>query len=395
MEKQSAGQIVIPRWMQLAGLPALLLIAWFTIGLIGEALFIFLSAILIALILNPLVCLLRRAHIPRPVGVFVVYGAFVAVIWTVAVLVLPPAARQLDNLLRALPGLVEGARGSLDSLQLVANRAHLKIDVYAEARSVADSLSRSLPAATRSLVGIGVSLVRAVTITIIIVVISIYMLLDARRISLFVRAHFPTHSPDDAETFIRLTQKAVVEYVQAQLLLSTALGLSAGGAMWFLGMIGAFPSGAKYAVFFGAWTAVMELIPYIGPVMGAVPPTVVALFHSSLAALWVIIAFVIIQEVEGHILAPLIMGNRFRVHPLLVIFAILAGNQIHGVTGMFLAIPLIPLGKELITFFASRVTFARWSDPVQVVESLTESESPPEEASARKNQQGETPPRSS
>ena len=359
-KEASKGHIEIPRWVQLGTLPVLLLVAWFTIGLVGEAVFVFLTAMLIALVLNPIVRALQRLRIPRPVGVFLVYLGFIAVIVLIGVLILPPALRQLKNLLDTLPGLVEGARGSIDNLQRLADRVRLNVDVNAEAGKIAQSLSRSLPDATRSLVNVGVSVIRGVTITIIIVVVSIYMLLDAKRIVRFITTHFPTRSETDGEQFVAVVQSAVINYVKAQVLLSGALGLSAGLAMWLLGVTGVFPSGSKYAVFFGAWTAVMEVIPYVGPVMAAVPPTIVALFHSPLAALWVIVAFLLIQQVEGHILAPLIMGTRFKVHPLLVVFVILAGGQIHGLTGAFLAIPLIPMVKESISFFSSRVSFEGW-----------------------------------
>lgn len=356
----SQGHIEIPRWVQLATLPVLLVVAWFMIGLIGEAIFVFLTAMLIALVLNPLVKGLQRARVPRAIGVFLVYLGFVAVIVLIAALIAPPAVSQLLNLLDNLPGLVEGARSTIDNLQRVSDRLRLDIDVNAEAAKVAQSLSDNLPGATRSLVNFGVSLVRAITITIIIVVVSIYMLLDAKRILGYVTSHFPTGSKEDGEQYLTVVQSAVINYVKAQLLLSGALGLSAGLAMWLLGVTGVFPSGSKYAVFFGVWTAFMEVIPYVGPVMAAVPPTIVALFHSPLAALWVIVAFLLIQQVEGHILAPLIMSSRFRVHPLIVIFVILAGAQIHGITGAFLAIPLIPMVKESISFFSSRVSFEGW-----------------------------------
>jgi predicted PurR-regulated permease PerM len=144
-------------------------------------------------------------------------------------------------------------------------------------------------------------------------------------------------------------------------LLSLILGTSAGVAMWVLGVTGVFPSGETYALFFGAWTAIMELIPYVGPVLAAVPPSVVALLDSPLTMLWVILTFLAIQQIEGHIVTPTIMGSRFRVHPLIVIFAILAGGQIHGVLGMFVAIPLIPLAKETIDFLRPRVRFEGWA----------------------------------
>ena len=159
---------------------------------------------------------------------------------------------------------------------------------------------------------------------------------------------------------MRSAKTAVVDYVKAQVLLSAVMGASVGVAMWILSLVGAFPSGGRYALFFGVWAGLMEAIPYLGPVLAAVPPSVVAVFDSPLSALWVIITFVLIQEVEGHILVPVIMGSRFRVHPLVVIFAILAGGEIHGITGMLIAIPLIPLIKETWLFFRPRLQFEGW-----------------------------------
>lgn len=153
----------------------------------------------------------------------------------------------------------------------------------------------------------------------------------------------------------------MVDYVKAQVLLSAVMGASVGLAMWLLSLVGAFPSGGHYALFFGVWAALMEAIPYLGPVLAAVPPAVVAVFDSPLSALWVVITFVLIQEIEGHVLVPVIMGGRFRVYPLVVIFAILAGGEIHGISGMLIAIPLIPLVKETLVFLRPRLRFEGWS----------------------------------
>jgi predicted PurR-regulated permease PerM len=110
--------------------------------------------------------------------------------------------------------------------------------------------------------------------------------------------------------------------------------------------------------------------------LAAVPPTVVAVFDSPLAALWVIITFILIQEIEGHILVPVIMGSRFRVHPLVVIFAVLAGGEIHGITGMLIAIPLIPLVRETIDFIRPRLSFESWGTAVAEIAATDDTRSP-------------------
>jgi predicted PurR-regulated permease PerM len=355
------GLLVVPRWVQLAVLPVLLIIGWLLLTRIGEAVFIFLVATLLALALNPFVRALQRVKVPRPLAVAVVYLVAIGVIAGAVALVIPPLVHQLHSLLDALPGMARSARAGVHSLQRLADRFHLQINVSKELQSVAKSVATYLLGASRSLLGIGVSVARTVTITVIILVISIYMLLDARRIGRFIVDHFPTGSRADGYEYLALTQSAVVRYLQAQILLSAAIGTGTGLTMWVLGLTGVFPSGSKYAVAFGAWAGVTEVIPYLGPVLGAVPPVIVALLHAPLTAVWVVLAYVGIQEIEGHIAAPLIMGTRFRVHPLVVIFALLVGNQLHGIVGMLIAVPLIPLARESWVFFRGRVRLAGWT----------------------------------
>ena len=216
----------------------------------------------------------------------------------------PPVVQQLRNLTTALPGMADQAGDTIARLQHLSDRAGLAIDVQAQLTASLTAIADRVPSFTSSVVDVGVTVVRQITYAIIIIVISIYMLLDSKRIGRFVAGHFPTRSVSDGEEYVRRAKTAVVDYVKAQVLLSAVLGASVGLAMWILSVIGAFPSGGRYALFFGVWAGLMEAIPYLGPVLAAVPPTVVAVFDSPLAALWVIITFVLIQEIEGHILVP-------------------------------------------------------------------------------------------
>jgi len=372
----SPGKIFIPRWVQLAVLPVLLLFAWFTLTAIGQVVFVFLLAGLIALVLNPLVHSLERIRVPRFVGVFLVYLLFVAVLALVTAIVWPPSVRQLHNLATALPNMTDPAGDMVQQLQGLADRAHLGLDVGAQLKGALTAVAKRIPQLTGNVVDVGVSVIRSTTLLIVVVVISIYMLLDGRRIGRFVAGHFPTRGASDGEEYVQRAKRAVVGYVKAQVLLSAILGASVGLAMWLLSLIGAFPTGGRYALFFGVWAALMEAIPYLGPVLAAIPPSVVAVFDSPLAALWVIITFILIQEVEGHILVPVIMGSRFRVHPLVVIFAVLAGGEIHGITGMLIAIPLIPLIRETIDFIRPRLRFEGWCAAVATIAALDDEPSP-------------------
>ena len=100
----------------------------------------------------------------------------------------------------------------------------------------------------------------------------------------------------------------------------------------------------------------MELIPYIGPVLGALPPILVALFTDPITAVWVALLFIGIQQLEGHIVAPQIFGHSLRINPLLVIFALLFGQQLYGIVGALIALPILSVLRETAVYLRRHLT---------------------------------------
>ena len=121
------------------------------------------------------------------------------------------------------------------------------------------------------------------------------------------------------------------------------------------------------------------MLPYIGPWVGAIPPTIYALVVHPIAALWVVLLFLGIHQLEGHIVAPKVMGSALRLHPLLVIFGLLAGGEIYGLAGALLALPLLAAGRAIWEFGSERVQFEHWrgGEVVVPVEVETEAEVKP------------------
>jgi predicted PurR-regulated permease PerM len=115
---------------------------------------------------------------------------------------------------------------------------------------------------------------------------------------------------------------------------------------------------------------VTELIPYLGPWLGAIPPFVYELVVHPLAAVWVALLFLAIHQVEGHIVVPNVMGSALRLHPLLVIFGLLAGGEIYGLPGALVALPLLAAGRAIWEFFSERLALEPWQEggvvPVEV-----------------------------
>jgi predicted PurR-regulated permease PerM len=372
--------IQIPRWAQLVLLPIVLLLVWTVAGAVRHVLFLFLVALLIALLLNPLVRGLSRARIPRGGAVALVYLAFAAVVAlailalaTVVVQQTRTAAHRVDNYFTTDSGHPPqtGAEQDLARFQRWLDHHHLgSVHVERDGRKFLNQVgtkdvqkytSKALSWAE----GAGLTVVTLLFDAILLVVVSIYMLLDMQRLSEAVDRRFPPYGRGGL--IVRMEQ-AVASYVKGQFLLSLIIGVSVGLGLWILGLVGLFPNGGKYAAAFGAWAAVTELIPYIGPWLGAIPPVLYALVQHPLSALWVALLFLGIQQLEGHVVVPKVMGHTLRLHPLLVIFGLLAGGEIYGFAGILVALPLLAAGRAAWEFFAERVKLERWPVDAPLVE---------------------------
>jgi len=141
------------------------------------------------------------------------------------------------------------------------------------------------------------------------------------------------------------------------------IGTTAGFGLWLLALLGLLPHAQQYALLFGAWVAATEIIPYLGPWLGAIPPFVYAAVVHPISALWVALLFLGIHQIEGHVVVPNVMGNALRLHPLLVIFGLGVGAELYGLPGALVALPLLAVGRAMWEFFADRISFESWSGP--------------------------------
>ena len=385
-------KLVIPRWIQLVGLPLILIGLWVIAGAIRHVVFLFIVAALIALLLNPLVRGLGRVWIPRGFAVAIVYLTFAALV-AVAVIALSTvvvdrtksAAHQVDSYFTEQRGHPPrtGAERDVDRLQAWLNRHHLeRIRIRRQANEFLNNIgskdvSRYTSKAISWAEGAAISVVTILFSTVLIVVVSVYMLLDMPRLGRVIDRRFPPH-PGSRPLMWRM-EHALVAYVKGQLLLSLIIGTTAGLGMYILGVTGAVPGLDKYALIMATWVAIAELIPYLGPWLGALPPFFYALAVHPVSAIWVAGLFLFIHQIEGHIVVPNVMGSALRLHPLLVIFGLLAGGEIYGLPGIFVALPLLAVGRAIWEFFGERVEFESWEGAKGVpVEVELEEAKPPE-----------------
>ena len=362
--------VVVPRWVQMVLLPVAIAGAYLILHAAGRVLLLFIIAGLIALFLNPLVSLLQRAKIPRGAAVGIVMVGVVAFLAGLGFLLAQPIADQAQSLQRDVPGYVDDANASLADLQDWLDRRGIDIEVKQEGESALQTIGERITGGAGEVVNFTrealVILVEASLALILIIVLAIYMLIYGDRIGAIARAVVPPGDGTPDDDFPTRVQASLFGYVRGQILFSLIMGTSAGLMLFLLGSLGIFPEGKTYAIAFGAWFGFAELIPYVGPAVGAFPPVVIAaLSDNPLDAVWLIIAFTALQQLEGHVVAPNVFGQALRINPLLVIFALLLGGQMAGFIGAFIALPIAAIVRETVVYLRRHLTFQRWDLPAE------------------------------
>jgi predicted PurR-regulated permease PerM len=360
-------RVPVPRWVQLVALPLAVLFIWAILRAAGPVLLLFIVGALVALLLNPFVMVLRRAGVPRGVAVLLVMLGVVSVVVVIGFALSNPIADQVSTFRDNVPDYIDDANATLADVQEWLDDNGIDVQIAEEGQTALGTLGRNLTKGSGELVTFTQdalrTLVEASLALILVIVISVYMLLYGERTGAWLREVIPRR-PDADDDYPTRVQRAVIGYVRGQLLFSLIMGTSAGVLLWVLGSLGIFPDGKTYAIFFGAWYAFAELIPYIGPAIGAAPPVLISLFSGEpLDAVWLTIAFTALQQIEGHIVAPNVFAQALRINPLLVIFALLLGGQLYGFIGAFIALPIAAVVRESIDYFRSNLRFESWDLP--------------------------------
>jgi predicted PurR-regulated permease PerM len=319
---------------------------------IGGVLLTFLLAGDLAYALNPLIRRLEALGVPRVVAVLGVFlGLTVAALLAALVLIIP-AVGQVQALVRDPTALADGVARIVErELPYVGQRIS-----SVDRDQLLGLASSNAPSAGEVLSGT-LGFIRGgfgtVCNLLLMLIISIYLLLDRDRISRATLRAVPRTVRSRATGLFHAVEGALVEYPKAQLLLCGIMGVIGWAIVFFTGL---FFEGPDFAILIGLRGGLTEIIPVLGAFLGAVPAIVIPLFTGDFTqALIVAALFLIAQQLEGNILVPRIMSGTTGVHPLWVLFASLAATALYGIVGAIVAIISAAwryLGKTLV--------FERW-----------------------------------
>jgi predicted PurR-regulated permease PerM len=356
--------VVVPRWIQLVALPLAVVGLYLVAKAAGVVLIAFTVAGVVALILNPMVSLLQRQRLPRGIAILIVYLGLIAVIAGVGVLLANPMSDQARKLGKDVPSITHDANERLADLQDYLDRKGVNLEVKRQGETALQTLQEKVVGGTSDIVDFGGQILKTVVTAglglLLVIVLSVYMLIYGERIGAVVRTLMPPGDGSAEDDFPIRIQRAVGGYLRGQILFSLAMGAGAGAGLWVFGATGVFPDGKTYAFAFGTWFGLMELVPFVGPFLGALPPLLIALFQDPLTAVWLGIFFTALQQLEGHVVAPYIFGHTLRINPLLVIFALLLGGEAYGFLGALLSLPIAAMVRETVVYLRRHLVLEPW-----------------------------------
>ena len=282
----------------------------------------------------------------------------------IGLLVANPISNQVRTFSNNLPHLVNEANKQIATLQKELNKHGLHVELVKQGKTALQTFQDKIAKSAGKLASFGGGLLTeaasAIFDLVLVFVLSVYMLLYGERIGKLARRLMPDGDGTPADDYPHLVQRAVSRYVGGQLLFSVIMGASAGVSLYVFGLLGLFPDGEKYAIAFAVFYGVMELVPYIGPILGAAPPVLVALFTNPISAVWLVLLFIGLQQLEGHVVAPQVFGHTLRINPILVIFALLLGLHVDGIIGALVALPILSVLRETVVYLSRHLTLEPW-----------------------------------
>jgi putative permease len=343
-----ARSLVLNRWLLLSGLALLILLGLSVPGVVKMVV----VALLLAYIFDPIVTAIELRGLSRTASTVVFFLFVISIAWVLFIVLSPVVYNQIlalrsgagsrhsSEVILRLQSLI---RGKLEFIGLGQLNLQEKIDQLGSylTGSMMDFMLHE-----------GVSLVLyAVTIPFLV----FFFLKDGRQMKKQFISIVPNRYFEFALDLLYKMDVQLGNYLRSQFTDAVVFGILATTALWLLGV--------KYFIFIGVFAGLANLIPYVGPVAGALPAVMVALFDAGdvTLALQIVLAFIILKLTDDMLVQPLLVAKGVHLHPLLVLLAIIIGGELFGMLGMLLAVPAtgfvkVVLQESIVTLKKYRFT---------------------------------------
>ncbi|SFX46408.1 Predicted PurR-regulated permease PerM [Thermoactinomyces sp. DSM 45891] len=299
----------------------------------------FFLAMIISYLLNPIVNVLAVRKVPRSIAVLLIYCVFITCVVILIMNMVPLIQHQLKELIEHFP------QWNAQIQQMIKEysdqgREWLPLSIQT---GVEDSL-RHLESGLGDVVakfmnGIGTT-INQVFLAFVIPFIAFYMMKDVHQIENRVLRWLPRNRRSEMVRLFQNIDQALGNYIRGQFLVCMVIGI--------LAYIGYLIIGMPYALLLASFVSLFNIIPYLGPFLGAIPALLVALAFSPKMMVGVVVVNMVIQMLEGNVISPQIVGRSLHLHPIMIIFALIVGDELGGLIGLILAVPVFAVGKVVI-----------------------------------------------
>jgi predicted PurR-regulated permease PerM len=313
----------------------ILLLLWFMYTVRDIIMLVFISLIIVSAI-DPIVDWFQRKKIPRSVTVIIIYLVFLSLIGFVISLMVAPIASEIRGLGNTLPQLMEKIRGYSQGLQNISSDQNFQNGVTGSLSNVSQKLTdfgSNVFSGTLSFFG-------GLFSFLIILSIAFYLSVQESGIKKFFASLLPTEHQKYALELVNRIQYKMGRWLQGQIFLMLLV--------FVIDYVGLLIIGAPYALILAIMAGVLEIVPYVGPIITAIVATAISLLHGPVTGLLVLALCATVQQLEGYVFAPLVMKKAVGLNPVVVIVALLIGAELAGVLGIIVSIPIATVISELL-----------------------------------------------
>ncbi len=310
-------------------------------------------SIIIAYLLNPLVNIIERKGTSRAISVLLVYLILIALILIVSFSIIPRLSSEFQNLAKVLPTQFNKIYDYFNEfyIKYSSQLENLPPEFDGVREVVSENLNKLQSILISSLKGLTNSIITVfskVVSLVIIPILTFYFLKDKEYFKKKLYLLVPKRYRNNTLRLSREIDSVLSKFIRGQLIVATFVGIAT--------TIGLLIIGVDFAIIIGMVAGIADIIPYFGPIIGILPALVFALLESPIKAVWVIVVFVVIQQLEGNIVAPKIVGESVGLHPVIVMLALLIGGNFFGILGMLLAVPIAAIIKITSGFVVEKIS---------------------------------------
>lgn len=322
-------------------------------SILKEILILILYSIIISYVLNPLVNYFEKKGIKRSFGILMVYIFILTIIVLIFITAVPKIVKELENLIELIPDYTNKAYDIfnkryvkyIESIEKLPNGFKgINQIVFENLNNIEEYSLRYLRKVTSSIINIITGSFKLL----IVPIISFYFIKDKEYFKKKLYMIIPKAYRRDTIRLSRDIDLVLSKFVRGQIIISIIVGL--------LTMVGLLIIKLDFAILIGLVVMVFEIIPYFGPLIGAVLTVIFGLLHSPSKAIWGLIILTIVQQLESNVISPKIIGGSVGLHPVVVILVVIIGGSYFGVVGMLLAVPFSAILKIIVSFAIDKVS---------------------------------------